>query len=230
MQAQSRRSEAMGLFNQDYIMRMIEQLVAGIARIMRLKEEDRLEECEDLLSDTLRTFYGLNERSVDMMPHDDLVAIASLGGLPDAERCALLAQLIMEKADLAARKGDGGQAAALRVKALAVYLTALLADADYHTAEHRGRVDGLIDLAAGYALPPDTWWKLFRYHEGAGRFAKAEDALWRLLDDTGTRAAAAEEGRAFYQRLLVKGDAELTRGNLPRAEVEDGLARLATVR
>jgi hypothetical protein len=81
------------MFNKDYIMRMIELLVQGIAKIMRLKQEKQYEECGEVIQDTLRQFYGLNDGSVEELPWTDLMAVANLGGMPDAEKCTLLAQL-----------------------------------------------------------------------------------------------------------------------------------------
>jgi tetratricopeptide (TPR) repeat protein len=214
------------LFNKDYIMRMIEMLVQGIAKIMRLKQEKKYEECGAVLTDTLRQFYGLNDRSVENLPWTDLMAVANLGGLPDAEKCALLAQLIREKAELEELNGRKDVSVSLYFKALCIYASAVLADNDFNIPVHRENIDGIAAIAGKYALPADALRLLVQYYELTGRYAKAEDALYRLLERREGRGETTELGRAFYRRLLEKSDTELAGGNLPRDEVLEGLAKL----
>jgi len=56
-----------------------------------------------------------------------------------------------------------------------------------------------------------------------GRYAKAENALYAILD---SHAGFADEGRRFYERLLTKSDEQLAAGNLPREEVLEGMSNL----
>lgn len=65
-----------------------------------------------------------------------------------------------------------------------------------------------------------------QHYERTGEFAKAEDALYALLESDPENPAVVEFGRAFYQRILAKTDRALVEGNLPRSEVEDGLRNL----
>lgn len=215
------------MYNKDYIMRMIELLVQGIAKIMRLKQENRIEESETLFTETLRKFYGLNDKSVEELPWTDLMSVASLGGLQDPEKCVFLAQLIKEKADLEHMQGRAADAQALYGKALNIYLSALLADSDYNIPEHREKIDELITFAAQKAMNTETMQLLFRYYELTGRFGKAEDMLCALPDAGADGEETAEAGRAFYIRLLGKSDTELIQGNLPRDEVKEGLEKIS---
>jgi hypothetical protein len=210
------------LFNKDYIMRMIEQLVQGIALIMHLKQENRLEESAEVITDTLRTFYGLNDLSIDNLPWTDLMAVANLGGIVDAEKCALLAQIIKEKADIDGLRGQQEKADGLYVKALSIYCSALLADSYFNTVGHREKIDEIIGLCGGQVLLSATMKLLFGYYELADRLGKAEDMLYFLLDEPQSRAEAVEMGKDFYSRLLLKDDEELANGNLPRSEVLAG--------
>ena len=57
-------------------------------------------------------------------------------------------------------------------------------------------------------------------------YLKAEDALFVILDDDPTSEAVLDFGVLFYERLRGQGDAALLVGNLPRKEVEVGLAEL----
>ena len=64
------------------------------------------------------------------------------------------------------------------------------------------------------------------HYERTGQFGKAEDALFAILDSDVTGDLALNFGISFYERLLGQSDARLIEGNLPRVEVEAGLAEL----
>jgi len=75
-------------------------------------------------------------------------------------------------------------------------------------------------------LPVMTSVMLMQHNERIGEFAKAEDALFEVLEAEPANLDFLEFGRLFYQRLLsMDGDALLL-GNLPRTEVQAGLAEL----
>ncbi|MGM0576941.1 MAG: DUF6483 family protein [Myxococcota bacterium] len=67
---------------------------------------------------------------------------------------------------------------------------------------------------------------LLDFHEAAGRFAKAEDALFKALDVAGPHAELIERGRRFYRGLLDLDDEALESGDLPRDEVRESLEDL----
>jgi hypothetical protein len=68
-----------------------------------------------------------------------------------------------------------------------------------------------------------------QHFEQLGEFAKAEDVLFATLDAQPAQPGLREFGMAFYQRLMSKSDAALSAGNLPRPELEAGLAELRHV-
>lgn len=75
-------------------------------------------------------------------------------------------------------------------------------------------------------LPLNTNAMLMRHYEQAGEFARAEDALFGVMDAGPDRIELLDFGAAFYRRLLELSDGALTAGNLPRPEVRAGLAEL----
>lgn len=68
--------------------------------------------------------------------------------------------------------------------------------------------------------------KLQRYYYLVGNYAKAEDLLFKLIEDVidlDIHKELLTEGINFYENLLGKTDLELEKGNLPRDEVVDGI-------
>jgi hypothetical protein len=214
------------LFTNDYIMRMIEQLVLGIALIMGLKKENKTEEAAVLATDTLRKFFGLNDKAVEELPWENLMSVVSLGGAQDLEKCALLGQLIKEKADLMRMQGNADASAELSFKALNLLLTAVLNDDRFASGANMRYIEEIIAETDGWKMPEDSKLLLFRYYRLTGHYGKAEDTLYDLLQSTGNRGDILEEGLAFYQYLMGLPDSKLQEGNLPRNEVNDGYEKL----
>ncbi len=210
------------MFPNDYVMRQIELLVWGLAKIMGLKQENRLEEAVDLYQATLRKFFGLTEQAVEELPWSDLMAVASLGGLPDYERCALLAQLIAEKADVGRLRG--ADESALYLKALCISLVAVDQSEQLQGAEHARWIDEWLSLLGRVALPEGVLGAAFRHFWRTGQYARAEDVLYEMLD--AGLPGSGDEGVAFYQALLAMPDQALALGGLPREEALDGLDSL----
>jgi hypothetical protein len=75
-------------------------------------------------------------------------------------------------------------------------------------------------------LPPRTKTMLMHHYERIGEFAKAEDALFALIEAEPDRDRVVEFGIAFYQRVFGQSEGALTAGKLPRQEVEQGLVEL----
>ena len=65
-----------------------------------------------------------------------------------------------------------------------------------------------------------------QHFEQIGSFGKAEDQLFEIIATEPNNPAVLDLGIGFYQRLLQENDPVLQEGNLPRTEVEAGLAEL----
>jgi hypothetical protein len=78
----------------------------------------------------------------------------------------------------------------------------------------------------GSRLPLETQALLMQHYERSGEFGKAEDALFAMLEAEPGNAGLVGFGVSFYERLQGQSDAGLATGNLPRPELETGLAEL----
>jgi hypothetical protein len=87
-------------------------------------------------------------------------------------------------------------------------------------------VEAFLTALRDAPLPVTTNAMLMHHYERIGEFARAEDALFDVLEAEPSNAEFLEFGRSFYQRLLRMNDDALLMGNLPRTEVQAGLADL----
>ncbi len=103
------------MLRDDWVMRMVRQLAAALARIAGLRKAGLLDEAARELDAALASLGGVDPRLVDGA---DPVVLAAL--VRDPARREALARLIAERAELAAARGDAKGAEALRAKARAL--------------------------------------------------------------------------------------------------------------
>jgi tetratricopeptide (TPR) repeat protein len=141
------------------------------------------------------------------------------------EKTLILTRLLKEAGDVAAAEGRVEESRECYLKALHLLLDTLARGEVFECPEFVPKVEMLRDALHG-TLPARTHALLMQHYERTGEFAKAEDALFAMLDADPDNDAIVEFGISFYQRLLAQSDSMLNEANLPRAEVEEGLKGL----
>lgn len=189
----------------------------------------------------------LNQRAIELV--DDLRADDDSGAESLAvgayQNMALLhgreshwddAEYMLEKAvELARDLSDHGDQMALPQAAQAAQrLSVMLFEAQEFERALRWGVEAEELAETGYEIHGEpvlniyviSQINLISFHEQMGSYADAEDALWKALDVAGNHEDILRRGLAFYENCRKQADNRLDKGNLPRQEVEDGLADL----
>lgn len=213
------------MIRNDYIMKMIQQLVKALAVILKLKESGRHDDAMREIDGAMQRLCGLNSQLVNGLSEESLVSTLRGGATIDHGKALVLAELLTQEGDVYDTRGDENAAFARYYKALYLYLEVFAGEDEFRLPDQTPKVDALVARLEDYVLPTPAMERLVTFYEREGDFAAAEDALDLLLeeDDTyDTRATA----RAFYTRLLARTDEELAAGNFTRVEATDGLARI----
>ncbi len=211
------------MIERDYLMRMINLLVAAIARVLALKVNKEYPQALLELQTTGKTLLGMDRTLVDSFSADQLMQLFG-GDLSVAvPKSYVLGELLKEEAEIYALMSDDARAGTLFLKSLELLIATYLLYDDPVEARHLEHIDELLEKLGQASLPAGLLKKIFRYQETLHRYAKAEDALYVILD---SEPAFAQEGVQFYRRLLKKSDEELAAGDLPRDEVIEGLSGL----
>jgi tetratricopeptide (TPR) repeat protein len=218
---QSSKGELM--FQRDYLMRMIEQFSVGIARIVFQIENRQFEQARQTMEQAFRSLVGLNANSIHTFSVKDLIAFMAPGGVPDLGKGIVLSDLLKEEGTLYFAQNEPEQAHRSYVKAMDLLLELWLIDDRNMKEIYISRIKQLITkLDTGdksYAVNN----KLMAYYELSGRYAKAEDTLYRLREYRPGDEELLEKGMQLYARLLQMNHEDLIAGNLPIAEVQAGL-------
>ena len=213
---------------QDYILRQIQLAGQAWARIVRLLKDRQFETAHMVLDQAYRQLLGLSPEAVLERNPNDLIARLRFDESPAAgrDKCLALATLLRASGDTAAAQGDSATAPEAYHTALLVLLDSALRDPGLALPDYVPTIESLDAELSAHALPVTTQQQLLLYYEQSGVYAKTEDILWTMLHAAPGDCMIVGAGRALYARLQQLGDAALIVGNLPRAEVDGGLADL----
>ena len=207
------------MFRRDYIVRMIEDMTQMVAKVLTLKQERKTTEALWEIDELLNRHFRLNSRLLNSLSVEDVIELFRIGGGLEVDKLQGVARMLQEEAGIYIEKNDDYAALSRLMKALHLYLYAYLHGADRNLLQIMQGIDEVIAAVAAYRLPVKTEYLLLSYLESAGRFGKAEDSLYRLLDQG---EEVADEGCELYQRLMRTDPNVLELGNLPLAEVIQG--------
>ncbi|BCG61017.1 DUF6483 family protein [Paenibacillus sp. URB8-2] len=207
------------MFRRDYIVRMIEDMTGMIAKVFVLKQERKTTEALWEVDELLNKHFRLNSRLLNSLSVEDIIEMFRLGGGIESDKLQGMARLLYEEGTIYAAAGNLPESLPRLMKALHLYLYSALHGADRELLGLPKEIDDCLKDVEAYRLPAKTDRLLMSYMESVGRYGKAEDSLYRLMEQG---KATAKEGEELYDRLLEKDPGELERGNLPLEEVRQG--------
>jgi hypothetical protein len=215
------------MIERDYIMRMITMLVAMVGRILAFKNSRDFPQALLEIQTTGKALLGIDRKLVDQFSVPQLMQLFGSDLSVAVPKSYVLGVLLKEEAEVRELMHENARSVELYSKSLALFMETYLRSGEPVEPRHLAFADEVLEKLRGQTLPVDLLEGIFRYEEAMGRFARAEDALFAVLETT---PAFVEEGILFYERLLKHSDDQLAEGNLPRAEVLEGMRELSTRR
>jgi hypothetical protein len=208
------------MIRRDYILRIVAELAQVLARVISLKSRQEYEQALREINAALRELRDGNADDLHELSLTDWIPLCRKHEQAASGLMIAVADLLKEQGDVQVAQGKPDGSARSRALALGLFLEALLNGETFVTVELLGKVEDLFAHVRETLSEPEVWRRLAAYFEARGRFAQAEDALfaWLAAGDP----AAVRDGLAFYDRLAGLNDEALERGDLPRAELEQG--------
>jgi hypothetical protein len=208
----------------DYILRMVEQFQKVMALIVRARDAGDTAAAEHLLDQASREHLGLSFDIVESQPVAQLEQLFSAEGELDVGKCIVAGELLVQVAVLAQDRGEAAQAEAMRLRGLELLVAGYRVLPDRERTLYARKIVDLLGRLREHPFTPQELLRHVRVHEAAGRYDRAEDLLFALVDDDVDGALAL--GLQLYGELLRRKDADLEQGGLPRDEVLQGQAEL----
>ena len=216
------------MIRRDYLLRLIEEFMQALARIRSLKSGQRWKEASGELDSEFQRLIGDGSQAVARLSETALLVRLMHNGPTHLvrDKTLMLTTLLTEAGEVAAEDKRGEESRECYLKALHLLLHVLARGEVLECPAFVPKVEMLVGVLRPAPLPVPTQAMLMQHHERTGEFAKAEDALFAMLDAEPGSKAIAGFGIAFYRRMLTQSDAALNDARLPRAEVEEGLGKL----
>lgn len=213
------------MYQRDYILRMIEEVTKAVAtRLLALKKEDK-QEAQYVINELLGRLYMPKLELLQSLSTDKIIGLTSNRGEPDLGRAVGAAVLLKKAGEIYEATGQPDESYFNYVKSLQLFMHChKSSDRENVPTDIIAEIKELLMHLKLYALPPEINKALLQFHEDTGDYAEAENILFELQQSHPDEIA--NHGVLFYKRLLKLSDAQLESGNLPRAEVYQGLEEL----
>ncbi|MHC1720726.1 MAG: DUF6483 family protein [Clostridiaceae bacterium] len=207
------------------LIRKFSEVIEGILAMIEKKEYVK---ALNMIDNAFKEFFRLGENFFTSLSEENLLDMVKTNSILDADKCIIVSKLLMEDArvtELIYGKAEGFY---LYGKSLYLYIEAFInVDGGTELDKYFKDIDLLMNKLSDYKLDMKLQKQIILYHVKNGRYAEAEDILYEMLEDKDysddLKAYAAE----LYKALLLKDDAELEKGNLPREEIINSLDSLS---
>lgn len=204
-------------FQEDTVLRMIEQAGAFFRQLMRLLNDG---EAEKALDEAFRELCGIDRQTAKGL------SVQALAEMISPNRRLALFELMLMESQRFAHRMENEEILSVRHRALMLLCTIN----DEEIAGLRAaRARELWNECAELCSPEETGAVLCFLSLG-GAYADAEDVLFLQLHaylPCASTAHLLEVGRMLYAQWLALSDEQLRAGNLPRAEALEGQAALS---
>jgi hypothetical protein len=212
------------MFSQDYILRMINQVIAVLSQIAGLRKAGQYQQAQQAVDQAYEQLLGLRADLLRQMDDATLLRMLTQQDQLDTVRSGLLADLFKAEGDLLADQGQLQDSRKSNLRALTFYLeTGLTPDPPEPDPALHGKVIALVQTLGLANLPEEALWALFCYAEAERDYIQAEAAIHQMMVKPDLRAELQPELVAFYQRLAALEPSELARVGLDHPAILEKL-------
>lgn len=181
-----------------------------------------IEKAKERINKELKALVGIDIGTVDLFSFNSLDALISKEDQYNAEKFIAFASLMKLQGQISSDENSKIQ---YYEKSLEGFLKAYTEDDETNPKYLDDAVDVASELS-NYEFSLDMDKKILKIYELANKLDKAEDTLFYMLRKTNNDGSIILEGMRFYNRLKEEEHEKLELGNLPIAEVEDGILEL----
>ncbi len=174
------------MIRQDYIMRMIEQLVKVLSKILFNKEAGDYKSAIKNIDNAFNTIVDIDFKLIDKFSAKDIKSLFEMArdSSTIGIKCIVSAKLIKEKTDiLKLNNGDDSKPAIGYQKSLSLYLDGILSsrNIEIDMRDYYQDVNEIVKILAD-EITPDVRFKLFKFYVLSGKNEKAKTELSKLRE------------------------------------------------
>jgi hypothetical protein len=177
------------MFTEDYLMRIINQVLAALMNAIGLRKAGKYSEARQVIEQAIQQLTGLSVSLIDPLDDASILSMLTTNGQLDIERLAVLGDLYQEESTLSFELGQPDRGIFATTRALRFILEVVLADDSHLSPDGMVKIETLVQKLKQNFLPIDTQLALSDYYR-------------RLLDkDDQTLAAGGMDRKQIDQAL-----------------------------
>jgi tetratricopeptide (TPR) repeat protein len=214
------------MLTEDYIMRMINQMVAVLAKLIGLKDAGQYQSAQQVIDQSLEQLLGLKPELLKHMDDSSILNLLTSQGELGTERLYILAELYRHEGDILIAQNRTQEAIFDYQRALFFYLQLPDDQKDQDTSKIKQKIIDLFIELENVNLPVEILYQLFDFFERNGEFALVEDVITRLLKSPDARPHVIPDIITYYEQLLESSEWDAYSGGLSRVQAEQKLELL----
>ena len=214
------------MLTEDYIMRMINQMVAVYAKLIGLKDAGQYQSAQQVIDQSLEQLLGLKPDLLKHMDDSSILNLLTSQGELGTERLYILAELYRHEGDILLAQNRTQEAIFDYQRALFFYLQLPDDQKDQDTSKIKQKIIDLFIELENVNLPVEILYQLFDFFERNGEFALVEDVISKLLKSPEARPHIIPDIITYYEQLLESSEWEANSGGLSRVQAEQKLELL----
>jgi len=208
------------MLSDDYLIRMIRQAAAVLARIIGLKKAGDYKEAFQEIDQTLEQLLGMDMEIIKIMDDESIYRILTQNEQIDLERLGFIADLFNEEGDILLLQNQKQQSDNYYLSSLNYYLKISLNSETSHQKGLSQKVEEIIQKLGNYNYPHITLFDLFCYFENNEEYEKAENIITTLATRPDIKANVRSELFSFYKRLLELEPKVLIANGMSRKQIQ----------
>ena len=153
------------MIQRDYLMRLIEQFTEAISRILKLKKGKNYKKALSAIDQTYNELFGFNSLLINSYGTDDLISIISTDGIPDVNKCIIIATLLKEEGEIFEAQKQKNISLMRNSKSLDVFLRGFLSDSEIEMDASSYDLEKVVEKLGKKNLTPEIKKRLYKYYE-----------------------------------------------------------------
>jgi tetratricopeptide (TPR) repeat protein len=179
------------MFTEDYLMRIINQVIAALMTAIGLRKAGKYSEARQMIEQAIQQLTGLSAYLIDQLDDASILSMLTANGGLDIERVAVLGDLYQEEGAILVKLGQPVQGIFAFTRALRFILEVILADDSRLSPESMVKIGNLVQELKQNPIPIDTQLALSDYYR-------------RLLGKDDQTLAAGGTSREQIDQALAK--------------------------
>ncbi len=153
------------MIRRDYLMRLIEQFIEALSRLLKLKESENYKEALSVIEQTYRELFGFDSLFINSFSTDDLIPIIATDGIPDVNKCIIIATLLKEEGDVYDAQNQADTSHLRYLKSLDIFLRGFLSEGELKLNDHFYELEKVVNKLGKENLTEDIKKRLSKYYE-----------------------------------------------------------------